>query len=57
MTIEEIRANAPSGATYYHDVCGRLIRYVKFKHGQAYYYDTRFKDWFCYNIPYEIKPL
>lgn len=57
MTEQEIRDKAPSGATHYHNVCNRMIRYVKFKYGQAYYYDSWFKQWFCYNIPYKLEPL
>lgn len=57
MTEQEIKANAPEGSTHYDDLCGRMIRYVMFKHGQAYYYDSWVKQWFCYNIPYQLKPL
>lgn len=57
MTTQEIKDRAPDGATYYHDVHGRMIRYVKFENGQPYYWDNWLKIWLCYNIPYELKPL
>lgn len=57
MTIDEIRKNAPSGATHYHDDSGRRIFYVKFEFGTVLYWDSWLKQWLGFGMPYQLKPL
>lgn len=57
MTIEEIRSNAPSGATGYRvekKLCGQIIYYK----GDRYMWLERWKEWIAWdNHNYDIKPL
>lgn len=57
MTIDEIRKNAPDGATHYHDDNGRRVFYVKFEFGTALYWDSWLKQWLGFGMPYQLKPL
>ena len=57
MTIEEIRANAPDGATHYIDIHG--VTYHKCDGDIWYFWDCVFKSW-EYMHPtwvHGIKPL
>ena len=59
MNIEQIRANAPYGATGYM-VLGKTIMYFGKSHGDTMFYYAKKDEWYLYNGYFgydEIKPL
>lgn len=58
MNIEEIRANAPEGATHYMLVGNLGMVYMRFNEDIAFYFDHGFGDWIEITLnSADIKPL
>ena len=58
MTIEEIRKNAPKGATHYHKLSNMVV-YLQGEVGYWYWWNPFFEDWMPDSSAddYDIKPL
>ena len=57
MDIEQIRANAPSGATHYLTIMFLGLIYLKYIDGYSWWFDESIKKWIKTVSYTESKPL
>lgn len=57
MTIEEIRKNAPCGATHKTHSTALGWVYIRYVQGEPYYWNTSSKRWYECNPNVKAKPL
>lgn len=57
MTIEEIRKNAPDGATHYIEIMFLGLVYIKYIDGYSHWFDESIKKWIPTKAYTEAKPL
>lgn len=57
MTPQQIKANAPKGATHYDIVMFLGLIYVKYISDHPYYYEFLSRSWTRCNSCFEAKPL
>lgn len=57
MTIEEIRENAPKGATHFIIIMFLGVVYIKYIDNYSWWFDNQFKQWIKTSSYTEAKPL